>query len=109
MLRLQRRLGIKNVNAVDARLTVYVLSRAQQARHGFVASGKHGHAALRDIAHHAGIALRQIERNVAANGRYSQYIYFFRRGKREQQGDGIVLPRVAVNDDLSRHGLRTSA
>ena len=47
----------------------------------------------------AGIVLGEAQRDVAGDGGDRQHLQLVRRGQRQQQGDGVVLTGIAVDDD----------
>ena len=111
MLRLQGRLRLEHIEAIDTGFAMHVFGGHEFALHGPVATGidwRPLHAG--DVAHHAGIALCQLERHVARDRRDAQYFEFSRRSKRQQQRHGVVLARIAVENNLAlSHELKTSA
>ena len=108
VLVLQRRLGFEHVDAVDARLAVNRLGRLQRPSQRRPAPCEDRHVSVpRDVAHHACVAMRQFERHVAAHRRDPENFHILGRREREQQRDGVVLPGIAVDDDLARHKFRT--
>ena len=80
-------------------------------RRGAQVAGERPHAARRDRhvpdagqgADDAGVAGHLLERAVAANGRDRQQVDRRARGRQEDR-DGVVVTRVAVEDDRCRHG-----
>ncbi len=85
VLLLQRRLGLEYVDAVDPGLTMDCLRGPERSSHRFGAAGVHGSfLPAGDIAHHAHIALRQVERHVAADSCNTEQLDVLRRSQCEQ-------------------------
>ena len=64
-----------NENAsVRVGCTMDHLGGAQRTGHRLVAAGKYGHVAVRKVADHTRITLRQSERHIAANRRDTEQI-----------------------------------
>src|SRR5579883_3492295 len=45
------------------------------------------------------------ERHIAGHGDDGEHRQLLRGGQSKQNGDGVVLARIGVDDDFSRHGL----
>ena len=76
---LQWRFRLEHVNAVDARRAVYRLGRYQWSLQRFGTSRVNRHVLpAGDVAHHARIALRERERNVAGNRCYAEQFQLVR-------------------------------
>ena len=85
---------------------VDVFGGLRLAHHGPRAAGVDRHLGPAcQIPDPAGIVLGPGQRHVARDGGDAEQIEFFGRGEREQEGDGVVLARVAVDDQRScTHG-----
>jgi len=57
--------------------------------------------APRDIAHLPRVTLRQFEWNVTADRSNAEQVQFVGRRERQEQGDSVVLPGIAVNYNFS--------
>ncbi len=98
----ERLLRLDDVDAIDAGLAVYFLCGYQFPHHRLRAPGEDGYvAAAGDVAYLPCISFGERERNIAGNGRYPEDVELVRRSHRQQQADGIVLPGIAVEDDLT--------
>jgi hypothetical protein len=76
----------------------------ERAQHGAGASGEDGNVpGSGEIAHEPGVSLRLRERHVPGDGGDAENLELLLRGKREENGNGVVLSRIAVEDDRS-HG-----
>ena len=51
----------------------------------------------------------KLERDIPADGCNTEQIEFVLRGESEEKCDGIILTRIAVDDNPACHDLRTSA
>ena len=106
MGRFRRSARLGQVGAVDPRRPVDVFGGLRLAHHGSRAAGVDRHLGPAcQIPDPAGIVLGPGQRHVARDGGDAEQIEFFGRGEREQEGDGVVLARVAVDDQRScTHG-----
>ena len=106
----QRRPRFEHVDAVDTRIAVDVFGGDALAHQRPVTAGKNPDiVAAREVAHHARIALGQVERHIPGDRRNTQHLEFLRRRQRQEQCDRIVLPRVAIDDDPpGSHSVRKS-
>ena len=77
VLRLQRCFGLEHVDAIDTRLAVNVFGGAQWPLHRCSAACENRYAAVGEITHHARVALREFQRDIPADSRYSDDLYFF--------------------------------
>jgi len=92
----------ENVYAIDSRVAVNVLSSYRFAQHRPRATGKNRRIdPARDVAHHAGIALRQFERHITGDGRDAEDIEFVGRRHRKKQCNRVVLTGIAVENYLA--------
>jgi hypothetical protein len=79
---------------------VNVLGSYRVPHHRFLTACKNRDVfATRDVTHHACIALRQFERNVAGDGCHADYLELFGRRHGEEQCNRVILTRIAVDDD----------
>ena len=106
----QRHGGLGQVGAVEAGLAVDMLGGDEVAAEGAVAAGEDGNiGAPGQFADHAGVARGELERHVAGDAGEAQQLDLVRAGQCQKDGDGVVLPRVGVDDDLARgHGVAVS-
>ena len=96
----QRRLG--QHHAVEAGLAVHLLGRDQRAQDGPGAAGMHRHVpAPGQLDDAPGVADDAVERHVAGDGRDGQDLELVRARQRHEQGHGVVLARIAVDDDAA--------
>ena len=104
MLRLQghRRLG--QVRTVEPGAAVDVLGGHQRAPQRPDAAGMDRDVgAARELEDLAGIARGPLEADIAGDGDDPEQLDLLRRGQCQQDGDGIVLARIGVDDDLALH------
>ena len=101
---LQRHGRFRQVGAIQPGAPMHMLGRDQRPAHGGIAAGKHPHVGPPgQFADLARIQLRQRQRHIAGNGGDAQNLDF-RAGQRQQDGHGVILPRIGVDDDLLCHG-----
>ena len=93
----------RQVRAVYARGPVDALGGDRFAHQGARAAGIDGHLRpAAEVPDPARIALGQRQRDIAGYGRDAQKVELFRRGEGQQQGDGVVLAGVAIDDQRAR-------
>ena len=91
------------LDAVQAAFAVNRGSHFLRAHDGAVASGVHGHVGgVRLFEHRAGVVSHLFEALVASDGGHAQKLDFG-VAQREQDGDGVVVSWIAIQDDLLRH------
>ena len=78
-------------------------ARCMGGRHqqGAVRAGVHRYVEARELAHEQCIRRGHVQRRVPRHGRDGQQ---FAVASRQQDGDGVVMTGVAVENDLRRHG-----
>ena len=106
MGRLGRAARLRQVGAVDPRFSVDVLRAHRLAHHGPRAAGIDRHlGAARQIPDPARVVLGPGQRHVAGDGGDAEQVEFLGAREGEQQGDGVVLAGVAIDDQRScAHG-----
>jgi hypothetical protein len=63
-----------------------------------------GHiSAPRQTRYNAGIALGKGQGDIARNGHHAQHIKRLRAGQSQQNGHGIILAWICINDDFACH------
>ena len=101
--RFGRAARFRQVRAVYARRPVDALGGDRLAHQGARAAGIDRHLRpAAEVPDPACIALGQRQRDIAGNGRNAQKVELFRRGEGQQQGDGVVLAGVAIDDQRAR-------
>jgi hypothetical protein len=77
--------------------------------HGALAAGIDRHLrAARQFADDAGVALGQRQRHGAGHRDDAEHLQLGRRGQRQQDGDGVVLTGIGVDDDRTGHQRRAA-
>jgi hypothetical protein len=72
--------------------------------HGALAAGIDRHLrAASQFADDAGVALGQRQRHVAGHRDDAEHLQLRRRGQRQQDGYGVVLAGIGVDDDRAGH------
>ena len=94
-------------DAVKAGLAVDMLGGDELAGKGGIAAGVDRGVAAREFDDDAGVLLGEGERHVARDGGEGKDIQLG-RGQRKEDGNGVVLAGVGVDDDLAGHGVRSS-
>ena len=88
---------------VEPTLAVHVIGDAELPDEGTLGATRHGHiGAAGELEHLERVQRRLLERLVAVDGRDAEQLDL-RAGEREQDGDRVVVARVAVEDDRRRH------
>ena len=102
----QRHLRVGKLRAVQAGLAVDMFRCNKAPFEGGIAPGIDGDICPpRQFANDAGVAFREVQRNVPGNGGDAEKLDFLRRSKGQEDRDGVVLAGVGVYDDLARaHG-----
>ena len=99
VLKLHRRLG--QLRAVQARAAMHMLRGYQVADQRMHGTGENlGLRLSRQLANLHRVLLGEVQRHVAGHGCQSQHVEL-RAGKRHQDGDGVVLAGIGVDDDLT--------
>ena len=101
MLALQRHFRLRQVGPVQACLAVHLLGGDQMPDQRPYRAGENpGLRPARQFADLAGVFLGELQGHIACDGGYSQH---FELGacQGQQDGDGVVLSRVGVDDDLA--------
>ena len=97
--------GLGQVRAVEPGLAMHVLGGDQRAHHGPDRAGEDpGLRPAGEFADLARVLLGQRQRHVAGDGGDAEHLEL-RAGERQQDGDGVVLAGVGVDDDLARAGI----
>ena len=95
-------LRLGQVDAVEAGPAVDVLGGDQVAPHRPLAAGIDRHiAAAGELDHLQGVLGVLVEADIAGDRDDAEHVEFVRRGERQQDGDGVVLTGVGVDDDLA--------
>ena len=99
MLFLQRHLGLGPDRAIKPRLPMHIFRRHQRAQNGPHRAGKNlDLGPARQFANLARVDFGERQRHVSRHRRNAQNLEF-RRGERQQYGNGIVLAGVRIDDD----------
>ena len=84
---------------------MHMLGGDERAFQGAIASGVDGDFGVpRQLAHDAGVFGGQLQRHVSSDGGDTQNLDLFGAGKRQKNGDGVVLSGIGVDYDLAGHG-----
>ena len=101
MLLLQRHVRLRQVGAVQAGLAMHLLGGDQRPHQRADGAGENpGFGPAGQLADLARVLLGQLQRHVAGDGGDPQHLELG-AGQRQQDGEGVVLPRVGVDDDLA--------
>ena len=94
--------GRRQIGAVEPALAVHEGTELRFGDEGAVAARVHGHVDLEQVAHHERVVGRAFERRVARHRRDADQVGVAGGG---DDGDGVVVARVAVEQDrgLRRH------
>ena len=104
MLLLQRHFRLRQVGPVQAGLAVHLLGGHQVPHQRPHRAGENlGLGPAGQFADLAGVLLGELQGDIAGDGGDSQHLEFG-TCQRQQDGDGVVLSRVGVDDDLLRCG-----
>ena len=91
-----RAAGLGQIGAVHAALSVHVFGVSRWARQRSIGAGMDGAVQLQQVAHDDGIARGRIEGCIASDGGDAQKVGV---AGGDEDGDGIVVARVAIDDD----------
>ena len=103
MLCLQRHRRIGQLRAIQPRLPMHIFRRDKLAFDRAVAARKDPRLWLsRQFTDDPAVLLGELQRHIARNRRDPQNLQLG-TGQRQEDGKGIVLPGVSVDDDLAGH------
>ena len=99
MLLDRRRGRVRQHRAIEPALAVDVRGRGELAHERAIGAARDGHVrAAGQLEHAERVVGRLVEGLVAMDGRHPEQLDLGAR-KRQQEGDRVVVPRVAVDDD----------